>query len=68
LYKLYRDQGGNTGDVNTAITAYNGTSVTYKVSGLTSGKTYRFSVKANNSEGDSPVSELAIFAAASLPA
>jgi hypothetical protein len=67
VYKLFRDSGDNASDVNTPISAYDGSSTTYKVDGLSSGKIYRFSVKANNSEGDSPVSELAIFAAASLP-
>jgi hypothetical protein len=43
-YKLYRDSGDNASEVNIAISAYDGSSLTYEVTGLTSGKTYRFSV------------------------
>ena len=44
LYKLFRDAGDNASEATTAISAYDGTSTTYQVTGLTSGKIYRFAV------------------------
>ena len=33
-YKLFRDSGDNASDVNTAISAYDGSALTYQVAGL----------------------------------
>lgn len=66
-HELYRDIGDYGSDVTT-LTAYDGTSATYTVSGLSQGKVYNFAVLAKNARGSSLLSYNLAVATATLPA
>ncbi len=66
-YYLFRDGGDYSTDVNIPVADYLGVALTHVVSGLSSGKIYRFVVQAENAAGISLKSYETIIAAAELP-
>ena len=66
-YKLMRDSGNLLSDINVEVTAYDGKSSIYTVTGLTSGMKYRFQYIAVNFYGDSFPSDTLTIAASELP-
>jgi len=66
-YYLYRDAGDYSSEVNIPVTSYDGVSLVYTITGLTSGLKYRFVSQAENAAGKSPISYETIVVAAALP-
>jgi titin len=65
-HKLYRDAGSLTSSF-TEVTGYDGSSLTYNVTGLTLGTMYRFYYTALNSKGESDPSGESRYTAGSPP-
>lgn len=65
-YKLYRDDGDLSSQVNIEV-SYDGVSSEATATGLTAGKKYRFRHVATNEFGDSPQSLTLTVAASALP-
>jgi titin len=66
-YKLYRDNGDLSSEVNIHVTSYNGLASSTTITGLSSGKKYRFRLRAINEFGESPDSLTLTIAASVLP-
>lgn len=66
-HKLFRDEGNLTSDIDTLVSAYDGSAAEFTVTGLSAGMVYRFAYFAENDFGASDSSQVLTIASTSLP-
>lgn len=66
-YEVWTDQGDNLSEIDTKETLYDGSSMSYTLTGLTPGLVYKIAVKASNVEGTTGFGYYAAIGASELP-